>query len=91
MIRSTGRILRAISNDQVSEDETLCALLLETERIINNRPLCAILDNHRELDVLTPNKILLLRNNELNISTGYQPNKYSQQWRRVCQLSQTFR
>ena len=91
MIRSTRRILRATSNHQVLDDETLCTLLLETEKIINNRPLCAISDDHRDLDVLTPNKILLLKNNDLNISTGPQAKKCLRQWRRVCQLSQTFR
>ena len=91
MIRSTRRILRAISNDQVLDDETLCTLLLETERIINNRPLCAISDSHRDLDVLTPNKILLLRNNDLDINTGPQANKCLRQRRPVCQLSRTFR
>ena len=73
------------------DDETLCTFLLETERIINNRSLCAISENHRDLDVLTPNRILLLRNNGLNKSTGPQANKCLRQWRRVCHLSQTFR
>ena len=67
MIRSTRRIFRAISNDVVMDDETLHTFMIETERIMNNRPLCALSDSHHDLDVLTPNKILLLESNDVHV------------------------
>ena len=91
MIRTNERIFQAISHDQILDDETLLTFLIETEKIINNRPLCALSDNHQDLDVLTPNKILMLKNNDSYIITEFSGNQYLRQWRRVCILSQTFR
>ena len=41
------------------DDETLHTFMIETKEIMNNRPLYGFPDSHHDLDVLTPNKILL--------------------------------
>ena len=91
MIRSTRRTFRAISNDVVMDNETLHTVMIEAERIVNNRPLCALSDRHHDLDVLTPNKILLLESNDVHVDPEPNNNQYLRRWRRVCHLSQTFR
>ena len=91
MIKSTGSIFRAISNDMVMGDETLHKVMIETERIMNNQPLCALSDSHHDLDVLTPNKILLLESNDVHVDPEPNNSQYLRRWRRVCHLSQTFR
>ena len=91
MIRSTRRIYSAISNDVVIDDETLHTVMTEGEGIENNRPLCAFSDSHHDLDVLTPNKILLLKSNDVHVDPEPNNNQYLRRWRRVCHLSRTFR
>ena len=76
MIRSTRRIFRAISNDMGMDDETLHTVMIEAERIVNNRPLCALSDSHHDLDVLTPNKILLLESNDVHVDPTPNNNQY---------------
>ena len=91
MVRSTRRIFRAISNDVVMDDETLHTVMIEADRIVNNRPLCAFSDSHHDLYVLTPNKILLLESNDVYVDPEPNNNQYLRRWQRVCHLSQTFR
>ena len=91
MIRSTRRIFRAITNEQTLDDETLLTFMSETERVINNRPLCPLSDNHHDIDVLTPSKILMLKHNDARINTSDGDNKYLRQWRKACHLATTFR
>jgi hypothetical protein len=63
MIRSTRRILTAITRLQVVNDETLSTYLTEVERIINDRPLVPVYDDPTCPEVLRPNDLLLLRSN----------------------------
>ena len=67
MIRSNRRIFRAISNDMVMDDETLHTFMIEAEGMMDNRPLRALSDSYQNLDVLTPNKILLLESSDVHI------------------------
>jgi hypothetical protein len=63
MIRSIRRILTAITSEQTVDDETLVTLLVEVERILNDRLLNRNEGQVCDLDPLTPNKLLLLRSN----------------------------
>ena len=91
MIRSTRRIVRAISNDKVMDDEKLHTFMIETEKIMNNRPSRALSDGHHDLDVLTRNKILLLKSKDVHIDPVSNNNQCLRRWRRVCHFSQMYR
>ena len=61
MIRSTRKILGSLAKEQTLDDESLQTLMCEAESIINGRPLTAISDDPKDLEPLTPNHLLLLR------------------------------
>ena len=61
MIRSTRKILGSLVKEQTLDDESLQTLLCEAENIINGRPLTTISDDPKDLEPLTPNHLLLLR------------------------------
>ena len=63
LIRSVKRELSILLREQVPSDETLLTVMAEVERILNDRPLTALSDHHDDLLPLTPNDLLLLRNN----------------------------
>jgi len=60
-IRTVRKILNSIVRQQSLDDEGLLTVMCEVESIINNRPLTLASDNPNDLDVLTPNHLLLLR------------------------------
>ena len=61
MIRSTRKILGSLVKEQTLDDESLQTLMCEAESIINGRPLTAISDDPKDLEPLTANHLLLLR------------------------------
>lgn len=61
VIRSIRRILKALLQEQVVNDEALLTFMVEVERILNDRPLVRQENHPDDLDPLTPNKLLLLR------------------------------
>ncbi|MBM6549463.1 hypothetical protein H7673_11555 [Streptococcus dysgalactiae subsp. equisimilis] len=90
MIRSVRKIFRAIAHGQRLTDETLPTFLSEVERILNNRPLVPLTEDVKDLDVLTPSKLLLLRDN-VNFSDNLVfPRSCVRLWRRVQLLVDTF-
>ena len=42
--------------------------MIEAEGIVNNRTLYALSDSHHDIDVLTRNKILLLKSNDVHVN-----------------------
>lgn len=90
MIRSVRRILRVISRSQRITDESLATFLAEAERILNSRPLVPLVEDHRDLEVLTPNKLLLLRDNQTMLDYGDFPKSCVRFWRRIQLLADTF-
>ncbi|CAG2246182.1 unnamed protein product [Mytilus edulis] len=63
MIRTTRKILRALTNEQLLADEQLLTFMAEAERIVNDRPITPVSNDSRDLPVLTPNMLLLMKNN----------------------------
>ena len=61
MIRSTRKILGSLVKEQTLDDESLQTLMCEAESIINGIPLTAISDDPKDLEPLTANHLLLLR------------------------------
>ena len=90
LIRSARRILRSISGGQHLTDESLRTFLAEVERIMNNRPLVPMGDDPKDLEVLTPNLLLLLRDNNTILDHTPFPVSCVRFWRRVQLLASTF-
>ena len=65
-IRTIRKILCAMLNEQhmksYRNDEQLRTFMCEVERTINSRPLTRMSDEPNDLDVITPNDLLLLNN-----------------------------
>ncbi len=63
LIRSVRRILYALLHEQNVrlDDESLQTLFCEVEAIMNSRPLTMVSSDVKDLEVLTPNHLLLLR------------------------------
>ena len=60
-IRTTRKLMNAISKEQTLDDEGLTTLMCEVESIINGRPLTKVSDDPNDWEALTPNHLLLLR------------------------------
>ena len=63
MIRSVRRILNALTQMQTLTEEGLVILMTEVEGILNFRPLVPLMLHDSEEEPLTPNHLLLLRDN----------------------------
>ena len=89
LIRSTRKILGALTKEQVLDDECLQTLLCEAESIINGRPLTKFSDNPNDLEPIMPNHLRLLRQND-SLPPGLfeKNNTYSgRRWRQVQYLA----
>ena len=92
MIQSVKKTLRGLMKDQVVSDETLRTLIVEVEGILNGRPLTSVSDLPNDLDVLTPNHLLLLRSNP-NVPPGVFEKSDSyckRRWRQVQYMADLF-
>nr|AAW27012.1 SJCHGC03504 protein [Schistosoma japonicum] len=90
MVRSVRRVLNALAHEQTLTDESLMTFMIEAERIVNNRPLIPITADSQDLEVLTPAKLLLLRENVTNFSDLPLSNKYSRRWQQASYLAKVF-
>ena len=63
MIRSIRKILKSLIETQTVNDEGLVTLITEVESIINSRPLVPVLFDAKSDSPLTPNHLLLFRDN----------------------------
>ena len=81
LIQTTQKILKSLVNEQLLSDEKLLTIIAEAERIINDRPLTAVSNDPRDLPVLTPNMLLLMKNNS-SIPQGVFNEKdiYAKRW-----------
>ena len=58
-IRTVRKVLNALMKEQVLNDERLITQFCEVEAIINGRPITKVSDDHKDLEALTPNHLLL--------------------------------
>ena len=91
MIRSIRRILAAVMDSQVVDDEAFHTFLVEVERILNDRPLVSNGSQPDDLDPLTPSKLLLLHSNAC-VPPGVflDKDRYNKRWRQAQLLANTF-
>lgn len=94
-IRTIRKILQALLNEQhmksSPDDEQLRTLMCEVEAIINGRPLTLSSDDPHDLGVITPNDLLLMKQN------GPPPGKFNpkdvyarRRWRQVQYIVDVF-
>ena len=92
MIRTIRRVLVAILNStQHITDNVLHTALCEVEGIVNSRPITKLGDGIDDCDALTPNHILLLRQNPSFAWGKFDDNdKYRRKWRQVQLIAEQF-
>ncbi|XP_074658618.1 uncharacterized protein LOC141911528 [Tubulanus polymorphus] len=63
LIRSVRRVLRSLMKEQMTrlDDESFHTLLCEVESILNNRPITRNSSDPADMEVLTPNHVLLYK------------------------------
>ena len=91
-IRTVRKVLRALTKEQVLDDDGITTLLGEFEATINGRPINKVSDDPHYLQPLTPNHLLLLRT-----GSAVPPGTFSKQdcyrkrhWRQVQSLADVF-
>lgn len=91
LIRSIRRILHAMIGERLVNEETLRTFLVEVEKVMNDRPLTKVSDDPADLEVLTPNHILLLRRNPASVPEEIdEADKYKARWKHVHLLANEF-
>ena len=90
LIRSARRILIALCNQQTPNDETLTTLLVEVERIMNNRPIVPVSSDECQGLALTPNDLLLRRSNDGLPMPKTISSYYSSGWKHANYLAGVF-
>ena len=92
LIRSIRRILAGLLKEQTLTDDSLRTLLSEVESILNSRPLTRSSSDPNDLSCLTPNHLLLLKDQpSLPIGVFVKEDNYvRRRWRQVQYLSDLF-
>ena len=91
-IRSVRKILNSVVRQQTLDDESLTTFMCEVENIINSRPLTAVSNDVKDLQPLTPNMLLCLKE-EQSLPPGTEDSfdvYSSKRWRRVQYLANLF-
>lgn len=87
LIRSTKKILRSLVGQRELNDESLRTLMVEVEKIMNDRPITPVSSDPHDLEALTPNHILLLRQNPSTSAGEFDGlDKFKARWTHVQML-----
>ena len=83
-IRTVRKVLNAILQNQILDDERLDTIFCQVEQVINSRPLCPVSEDPKDLKTLTPNDLLLVGEG-FSASPGQftKEGTYGRRWRHV--------
>ena len=91
LIRSVRRILHAMIGEHLVNEETLTTFLVEVEKILNSRPITRVSSDPCDLEALTPNHVLLLRQNPCSAPCELEDSdKFQARWKHVHILANEF-
>ena len=92
IIRLVRKVINALLKKQTLDDEGIMTLMYEVEAIIYARPLTKVSDDPRDMNMLTPNHLLLFKSNQRFPPGVFKRNdKYSQRrWRQIQYLAEMF-
>ena len=91
LIRIVRRVLDVVIHDQCLSEDALRTVLCEAESAINSRPLTFISGDHRDLEAITPNKLLLLRDSHVPKQLTSKEEALSRKrWRQVQYIADAF-
>ncbi|XP_071490098.1 uncharacterized protein [Diadema antillarum] len=92
MVRSIRKILGSLLGQQTVSDEVLSTVLVEIEGILNSRPLTQLSMDPQENEPLTPNHLLLMKQNpSLSLGKFDKGDCYGRRrWRQVQYLATVF-
>ncbi|XP_062567165.1 uncharacterized protein LOC134229426 [Saccostrea cucullata] len=92
IIRSVRKVMNSVLREQILDDEGLGTLMCEIESILNDRPITKSSDRYDDLEVLTPNHLLLMRI-QPNLPPGVfteTDNYCRRRWRQVQYMANLF-
>ena len=91
-IRTIRKVLTGLLHHQTLDDESLPTLMCEVESIVNNRPITKVSSDPSDLEALTPNHLLLLKEGPcLPPGIFMRQDTYSKRrWRQVQYLADQF-
>ena len=90
-IRTTRKVIKGMTKEQVLDDEGINTLKFEAKAIVNERPITKLSDDPRDMEPLTPNHLLLLRAGPIfPPATLSKQDIYGRRWRQVQYLSEVF-
>lgn len=86
LIRSARSILRALTTEQLVNDEQLTTLMTEAEKIMNDRPITQVSNDPTDPQALTPSMLLLMKSNS-SVPPGIfrKEDQYAKRWWRQTQ------
>ena len=96
--KDSKKVLNALVNEQVPDDEVLSTFMYEAQSVINSRPLTYVSDDVRHLEPLTPNRLSsfgtanrsLLESLPRNLCQGIFTKGDRLRWRQVQHSSDVF-
>ena len=91
LIGVVRRVLEAMLGNQSLTDDSLRTLFCEVEIAVNSRPLSVVSSDHRDLEAITPNKLLTLGECAQSWTESETAATYSRRrWRQVQHLADQF-
>ena len=91
LIRIVRRVLDVIMYNRCLDEDSLVTLFCEAEAAINSRPLTFVSSDCRDIEAITPNKLLMLRDCQKPLSSFPNDESYSRKrWRQVQFLADCF-
>ena len=61
LLKQVKRAMKTVINDQVMPEEIFHTVIVETEAVLNSRPLTSVSDDLNDYEALTPNHFMIAR------------------------------